>query len=80
MEKVTAPFTRSQCASLNEYQTAGMFHPFTCGEPTCHGIRLVAVADGWRCANQICGYQQDWAHAWMADWSWRKVFNGRNAK
>lgn len=72
-EKVHAPFTPDQVASLNAYQLAGVMHPFTCGGSDCHGIRLIAAADGWHCARQSCGYRQTWAHAVMADWSWRML-------
>jgi hypothetical protein len=37
-----APWTRDQVASLNEYQEAGFFHPFTCHE----GHTLVATGAG----------------------------------
>jgi hypothetical protein len=73
MDKVVAPFTLDQVASLNAYQVAGVMHPFTCGGHT-HGhggIRLIAAEDGWRCASDDCNYRQDWAHSFMADWSWR---------
>ncbi len=74
--KVTAPFTADQVASLNAYQGSGVFHEFTCGNDSCPGVggekaRLVAYADGWHC-EAGCGYGQDWAHAIMADWSWRR--------
>lgn len=32
---------------------------------------LVASVNGWVCPN--CCYHQDWAHAFMADWSWRSL-------
>lgn len=75
-EKITAPFTPDQAASLNSYQVSGLFHEYTCGgEPEdCPARRtlgssvLIATVDGWRCP--YCNYQQDWALAWMADWSW----------
>lgn len=68
---VRAPFTADQVASLNGYQQSGMFHEFTCGNGACPGTQevLVAAGDGWHCPE--CGYTQDWAHAMMADWSWR---------
>lgn len=79
MDKVVAPFTPDQVASLNAYQVAGVMHPFTCGGghsprgpvPGCSGIRLIAAEGGWRCASDTCDYRQDWAHSFMADWSWR---------
>lgn len=79
-----APFLPSQVASLNAYQVSGAMHPFTCGgghlpaqanvgDSGCPGIRLIAAEDGWHCANDSCGYRQDWAWAWMADGSWRSL-------
>lgn len=60
-------WTEDQVASLNGYQGCGWYHPFTCA---CRAV-LVAEPSGWRCPNG-CGYTQDWAHAHMADWSWRE--------
>ena len=66
--RVTAPFTPHQVASLNAYQqSSGPWHPFTCGK--CRA-NLIATPEGWRCAND--DYQQDWAHEFMADWTWRQ--------
>ena len=67
-EQVRSPFTDDQVASLNAYQAARVFHPFTCGTDKCRGI-LRADRDGWHCPN--CDYRQGWAWSWMADWSWR---------
>ena len=33
MEKINAPFTDEQVKNLNDYQTKGRFHPFTCCSP-----------------------------------------------
>jgi hypothetical protein len=74
VDKVEAPFTPDQVASLNAYQVAGVMHPFTCGGGHTNGcgeVRLIAAEDGWRCASDTCDYRQGWAHAFMADWSWR---------
>ena len=30
MDQIKAPFTQEQCDELNDYQTKGKFHPFTC--------------------------------------------------
>lgn len=70
MNKIKPPWTEEQVQRLNEYQTAGNFHPFTCG-----GCRdrlgtgypdgpfddrvLTATPNGWVCAT--CDYIQDWA-------------------
>lgn len=65
-------FTPEQVKSLNEYQQAGVMHPFTCGGDAKHldgeGI-LVATEDGWICP--YCDYKQNWAHGFMMDDSWK---------
>jgi len=63
-----APFTPDQVESLNGYQVAEVFHPFTCGNDSSHFV-LIAEPAGWVCLD--CDYTQNWAHEWMADWSWR---------
>lgn len=67
---VKAPWTSAQVRALNLYQAAGVFHPFTCGGVRLdgHACRetLVATEAGWDCP-LLCGYTQDWAHAFMAD-------------
>jgi hypothetical protein len=68
--KARAPFTPEQVESLNAYQRSGDWHPFTCGR--C-GAALAADTHGWLCPTPACLYQQDWAHPFMADWSWRRV-------
>jgi len=79
--KVVAPWTSDQVASLNGYQESGKFHPFTCGNPDCPRIRdrpsvLIARVPGWVCPMN-CGYQQDWAHDWMANGSWKDMSKTR---
>lgn len=69
-----APWTQDQVNSLNDYQAAGVFHPFTCGNENCRAD-LTATIDGWYC--ETCRkngkeYHQDWCHSWMADRSWAK--------
>ena len=73
---VKAPWTDAQVEALNEYQTQGRFHPFTCGNDRHdakhslfaaehnleHGL-LRATAEGWICP--CCDYTQDWAHDFM---------------
>lgn len=74
-----APFTPDEVESLNGYQCSGVMHPFTCGSgnrrDAAHtdgeGV-LVAQEDGWHCP--FCDYRQSWCHPWMADWSWRTIF------
>lgn len=64
---VRAPFAPAQVASLNDYQRAPVFHPFTCA-PASH--LLVATPAGWVCSEPGCGYTQDWAWDWMANRRW----------
>lgn len=69
-ELVHAPWSADQVASLNAYQSSGVFHPYTCGK-RCNGEGvLTATPGGWACP--ACGYRQGWVLAWMADWRWRK--------
>lgn len=72
---VLAPFSAAQVASLNAFQLAGVFHPFTCPNHDDHRghLLLVASTDGWRCAMQECDYTQGWAHAFMTDRSWERM-------
>lgn len=60
-----AKFTPSEVASINAFQAAGLFHPFTCDK--CR-TDLVAREDGLFCP--ACPYTQIWAHSFMSDWSW----------
>lgn len=79
MSDTHVPFTDDEVESLNGYQKARVFHPFTCGNRGDEKHArinspedvLVATSDGWVCP--YCDYRQDWAHAWMADWSWTKL-------
>lgn len=72
-----APWGQGQVESLNAYQAAAGFHPFTCGNQDCRArarpkqATLIACPDGWYCPR--CRYAQDWAHMWMADGSWRQL-------
>jgi hypothetical protein len=73
-----APWTDEQVVALNAFQTAGRFHPFTCGNDRGdenhrkvakeRGDRdfglLVATKEGWVCP--ACDYRQNWAHPFMA--------------
>ena len=76
MMRSEPPWNELQVSSLNDYQTAGVMHPFTClnrgegGHPGGDEV-LVAEPDGWVCPH--CDYQQGWAHTWMADGSWRRL-------
>ncbi len=66
---VLAPFTLDQSLSLNAWQVAGFFHPYTCGNDSGHGLLMATVGAGWQCPD--CDYTQNYALAWSADWSWR---------
>jgi hypothetical protein len=79
MTQIRAPWTQEQVDALNRYQREGRFHAFTCGcDDRCDAAHvahaeknddrdyglLVATKDGWVCP--VCGYTQNWAHAFMA--------------
>lgn len=69
---IHAPFTVEQVATLNEFQSLGNFHPYTCGSghrtDAAHldgeGV-LQATETGWECP--YCDYKQGWAMSFMAD-------------
>lgn len=65
------PWSFGEVMSLNGYQKSGVFHEFTCGGEHERSVALKATRDGWRCP-EGCGYEQEWAWPWMADWSWVK--------
>lgn len=65
-----APFCAEQIASINAYQEACVFHPFTCDR--C-GTDLRACETGMICPAPDCAYVQDWVHPFMADESWREM-------
>jgi hypothetical protein len=69
MERVEAPWTDDQVASLNAYQEAGFVHPFTYGDGADQ-VDLIATTSGW-VAKEGGPVVQTWAHMFMADWSWR---------
>lgn len=78
IDQIKSPWTPEQVAALNQYQIDGRFHPFTCGGgnrrdqahvayQAKHGGdfgQLLATENGWVCP--VCGYTQDWAHAFMS--------------
>ena len=72
-------FTPEEVKSLNEYQQAGYFHPFTCGSGNRtdkhhldgEGL-LVATENGWVCP--YCNYVQNWAHDSMKNFSWKRTY------
>lgn len=63
--RVEAPWSQDQVNSLNEYQDAGCFHPFT-----HESKNLIATTDGWVVAigEPVI---QTWAHQFMTDWAWK---------
>lgn len=70
-------FTPQEVENLNDYQNAGMVHPFTCGsgnrcdENHAGGEgKLIATVRGWICP--FCDYTQNWAHDFMKNGEWRK--------
>lgn len=56
---LNAPWSDDVVRDLNEFQTWGMFHPYTCGTDSRHR-ELVATNAGWMCLD--CDYKQDWCH------------------
>ncbi len=66
-KRVTAPFSPEQVKSLAEYQLADLTHPFTCE----NGHTLQATENGLVC--DACGYNQNWAHLFMANDSWKSL-------
>jgi hypothetical protein len=82
MSEIKAPFTPDQVNSLNEFQKSGVMHPFTGNNdmlPDDEQDILVAAEDGWHSLNDP-NYFQDWAHDWMADWSWKELEDWKNWK
>lgn len=68
---ISAPWTEDQVKSLNAYQRCGYCHPFTYGDGPLQ-VDLIATTDGW-VADAGGPVVQDWAHPFMADWSWRNA-------
>ncbi|MCX4232068.1 hypothetical protein [Streptomyces ortus] len=68
-DKIRAPWTPEQVAALSRFQHESGIHPFTCvhEHPAHPNAILEATVKGWRCFVLDCGYEQDWAHAFMAD-------------
>ena len=67
---VITPWTEEQIECLNNYQNAGVVHPFTCGKNDCRDI-LVATKDCWKCPS--CDYIQNWALDFMVTWKADKL-------
>ena len=60
------PWTEDEVASLKGYQECGFGHEFTGPD----GKPLIPTATGWTNENGVL--MQNWAHAFMLDWSWRE--------
>lgn len=71
--RVAPPWSPDQVASLNAFQTSGLLHPFTCPRWHPDAVALVATEYGWTCPVKPCQYAQNWAHGYMADWTWKTV-------
>lgn len=56
---IKAPFTPEQVEALNNWQKAGIYHPYICGNEQCCQD-LIATEQGWTCP--CCDYKQNWAH------------------
>jgi hypothetical protein len=63
--KIYPPWNVITVNNLNAYQWRSGMHPFTCENDSSHV--LVATSAGWICPTGFCGYNQRWAHAFMAD-------------
>ncbi len=73
VDRVGAPWTDDQVASLNGWQQCGYVHPFT-GSHGPDGERciLIATTAGW--IERVGGpVVQTWAHPFMADGSWKRA-------
>jgi hypothetical protein len=68
--KAQAPFTEDQVKSISEFQESPYWHPFTCGNDSCDHVTLGIARDGFFCPN-CHNWKQDWAHSFMADYSWK---------
>jgi hypothetical protein len=64
-------WTKDQVESLNAYQKAHVFHPFT-GKRKPDGSEtiLIATLEGW-VEEEGGPVVQDWAHSFMMDWTWK---------
>jgi hypothetical protein len=72
LETVFAPWSDDQVKSLNAFQRSAKVHPYTCGGDVCHEV-LVATMNGWVCRS--CGYTQNHATDFSANWVWKKTLH-----
>jgi hypothetical protein len=72
--RVYAPFTEDQIRSITDYhaQARNVWWMWLLCENSVNGSHghLEAGRMGLSC--NACNYTQDWAPAWLADWSWTK--------
>lgn len=64
---IRAPWTAAQVEALNRCQAHGDYQLFCRGVHDGANVVLHARVDGWHCSELVCGYRQDWAHAFMAE-------------
>jgi hypothetical protein len=75
---INAPWTDDQVRSLNDYQEASYFHPFTYGEGE-EKVDLIATREGW-IAKRGGPVVQTWAHEFTCNWQWQTAgIPGRGA-
>lgn len=69
-DELFAPWTPEQVAALNEWQQAGIVHPFTSSMDAdgnaAEKVVLIATTDGW-VREEGGPVVQTWAWPWMAD-------------
>jgi len=63
--KLAAPWTVEQVASLNGYQQSSTFFPFVC--TNLHPAK--ATLDGLEC--ERCDWHLGWAYDWTLNWEWK---------
>lgn len=72
MNHSNAPWSEDEVKSLNDFQKAGCFHPFTGTRgPNGEETVLIATPAGW-VEYEGGPVVQTWAHQFMADGSWRE--------
>jgi hypothetical protein len=70
-----APWTDEQVLALNEYQACGHMEPYVVKDHDGQVVRLVASRHGW--VGPSGGVLMIWAHARIADGSWRQGLGAR---
>jgi hypothetical protein len=73
MNRIEAPWTADQVASLKGYQACDYVHAFTGPRgPNGEETTLIPTPDGW-VEREGGPVVQTWAHDFMADWRWKKL-------